>query len=202
MKIISKYKDYYDYLTGIYGIDELAVYDRTKHQLNMLEPDFNSLDPIRYDIAICNQIYVVYLYKNNFYHTVDELIELDKLLIQNNKNTITWIKKSVINNIVHKHYENRFKSENKKTNINKKLRQPILISIYSRYNMEKHIDWSNCILQDFKFAKYIKPEDIFKQISEFLLWLNDNPEIPNNQTNTEKILAHGFDLKSSFRNKK
>lgn len=29
MKIISKYKDYYDYLSGIYGIDEKIVLDRT-----------------------------------------------------------------------------------------------------------------------------------------------------------------------------
>ena len=28
MKIIDKYKDYYDYLQGIYGQDPLAVYDR------------------------------------------------------------------------------------------------------------------------------------------------------------------------------
>lgn len=30
MKIISKYKDYYDYLVGIYEIDEKLVLDRTK----------------------------------------------------------------------------------------------------------------------------------------------------------------------------
>ena len=29
MKIISKFKDYYDYLSGIYGIDEKLVLDRT-----------------------------------------------------------------------------------------------------------------------------------------------------------------------------
>ena len=29
MKIISKYKDYYDFLSGIYGIDEKIVLDRT-----------------------------------------------------------------------------------------------------------------------------------------------------------------------------
>ena len=28
MKIIDSKKDYYDYLSGIYGMDELAVYDR------------------------------------------------------------------------------------------------------------------------------------------------------------------------------
>ena len=28
MKIIDNKKDYYDYISGIYGIDDLAVYDR------------------------------------------------------------------------------------------------------------------------------------------------------------------------------
>ena len=28
MKIIDKKKDYYDYLSGIYGIDDKVVYDR------------------------------------------------------------------------------------------------------------------------------------------------------------------------------
>ena len=27
MKIISKYKDYYDYLQGIYGVDEKLILD-------------------------------------------------------------------------------------------------------------------------------------------------------------------------------
>ena len=30
MKIISKYKDYYDYLGGIYGRDDTLTYDRRK----------------------------------------------------------------------------------------------------------------------------------------------------------------------------
>ncbi len=30
MKIISKFKDYYDYLVGVYGIDEKLILDRTE----------------------------------------------------------------------------------------------------------------------------------------------------------------------------
>lgn len=32
MKIISKYKDYYDYLQGIYGVDEKKILDRTSYK--------------------------------------------------------------------------------------------------------------------------------------------------------------------------
>ena len=31
MKIISKYKDYYDYLQGIWGMDEKLTLDRTEY---------------------------------------------------------------------------------------------------------------------------------------------------------------------------
>lgn len=31
MKIIDRYKDYYDYLSGIYGIDELVIFDRREN---------------------------------------------------------------------------------------------------------------------------------------------------------------------------
>jgi len=36
-------------------------------------------------------------------------------------------------------------------------------------------------------------------IYAFLGWLKDNPAPANNQTDKDKIVAHGFDLKSSFR---
>ena len=36
MKIISKFKDYYDFLQGIYGVDPLLVLDRTKGTPNPL----------------------------------------------------------------------------------------------------------------------------------------------------------------------
>ena len=31
MKIISKFKDYYDYLQGVYGVDDKLIIDRTKY---------------------------------------------------------------------------------------------------------------------------------------------------------------------------
>ena len=36
MKIISKYKDVYDYLTGIYGEDPLLILDRREFDINRI----------------------------------------------------------------------------------------------------------------------------------------------------------------------
>jgi hypothetical protein len=62
--------------------------------------------------------------------------------------------------------------------------------------------WRLPLLSDFKFGKYLAAEEIYKEIYTFISWLKDHPEIPNNQTDKEKILTHGFDLKDSFRNTK
>ena len=48
MKIISKYKDYYDYLSGIYGEDPLKILDRRE-----VDPS----DNIR-TIVFCDKIYI------------------------------------------------------------------------------------------------------------------------------------------------
>jgi len=40
MKIISKYKDYYDFLQGTFGIDEKLILDRTKfHKIELSDYD-------------------------------------------------------------------------------------------------------------------------------------------------------------------
>ena len=45
MYILSKYKDYYDYITGIYGEDPLLILDRTKW--NPLPYSFSSTSKIQ-----------------------------------------------------------------------------------------------------------------------------------------------------------
>jgi hypothetical protein len=54
-------------------------------------------------------------------------------------------------------------------------------------------------LANFKFASIIEPDEMYQNIYNFLGWLKDNPEPPNTQTNKDKIVAHGFDTKRSFR---
>lgn len=51
-------------------------------------------------------------------------------------------------------------------------------------------------------AKFISAEEIYQQISAFIGYLKDHPEIPNKQTDLEKVQSHGFDLKKSFRHRK
>ena len=190
MKIISKFKDYYDYLQGIYGIDELLVLDRRRKDEDLFKPDLsNNNYYIRYRFAICGNVYDIYAFEGKLYHDEEGRIELNKILDSKGISGMwpySWGVKQ---------------QEELTTDVNNRLRQPILVTTELHRIVDS--DWSsNIILSDFKLIKSISAHDIFINLSSFLAWLKDNPEIPNKQSNEEKLLSHGFDKKKSFRHRK
>lgn len=240
MKIITKIKEYYDYLQGIYGIDDLVVYDRrTDNLIVPFEPNpeviaFGEKRPNfpastdsfeRITFAVCNKIYTVFRYNYDFYHTPEELLALN-LLIQSRKDILykdwlltiggrySWITKPVrtIEDAV-KYYEKHNEWE---VGVNKALRQPVLIQCdhlqkntfvyngqeFAHRGRVEETRWAIPYLSKYGFASWYSPEKIWTDIYTFIGWLNDNPEIPNKQTDLEKLQAHGFDKKVSFRHRK
>jgi len=211
MKIISKYKDYYDYLQGIYGIDEIMVYDRRvnhPYKFDDLSITEDTIETITF--AICNKKFVLYYYGDKFYHTPEELVELHKIEteIATSKHRRLYYGYGHATDLSSATI--KYNKENCSTNINKKLRQPVLIQVMrggefiipkGKYHPDEH--WSLPILDTFKVAKYIPADIMYQNISAFIGWLKDHPELPDNQTNDGKIISAGFDLKNSFRpNKK
>jgi len=227
MKIISKHKDYYDYLTGVYGIDEKMVYDRRTDGLE--KPSEDIISPINkstvttHRFSICNRIYVVYQFENEFYHTIDERFELYHILKKRNIDKSFLVYRSWrrynIKEDIKEGIEEKFEMDNYPSNINKAIRQPVLIQTTwendsfkyeevkdSRYfkdtSKKVHSYWRTPYLAEYGFPKWYPADEMYKQVVAFIGWLKDNPEIPNNQTNEEKIISNGFDLKTSFRDKK
>jgi len=219
MKIISKFKDYYDYLIGIYGSDEKLVYDRrfehliTADSLNLSGTDEK---PASIRISICNTKYDFYYYKGNWYHTPGELARMNVLIYGEPDLSAKYSRyRSSYGDAAESFYDEKVRY----TDVNTKSREPILISctpdLYRSgspmldlsgdqvvYESNK-VKYGVPILKEFPLPKYLGPGEIYNSISLFLGWLNDNPEIPNTQDDKEKILSHGFDLKNSFRpNKK
>lgn len=218
MKLLTKYKDFYDYLVGIYGEDEKLVYDRRVFRPHRIADLFLSLEDENtrlFTFAINGKLYRIVHYLGKFYYTPEELVELRALYEKNNKTTrrrysyfmdrsgfassgFTSLKKA---------QEFFSDPKNTATDVNMRLRQPVLLT-YNMLRGSEFFDektkthWVVPILSEFPITKYLPAEEVYKEISELLGWLNDHPEIPNTQTNDEKIVTHGFDPKTSFRHRK
>jgi hypothetical protein len=87
---------------------------------------------------------------------------------------------------------------NKKSELNTKHQQPVLLENVSMFNGGVYIP----VLAEWGFPKMISADEMYNKIYSWLCWSIDNPPIPNNQTDKEKIVSHGFDTKTSFRNVK
>ncbi len=175
MRIISKHKDYYDYLQGVYGIDNNKVYKREDY---IICGDFISYwnsDHTVHCFAINNKLYTICQNKKGFYTD-------DKLKIQNSN---PFLRRTILL---------------KTPTVNIERRKPI---VYGRL-WGNSINWvkGDPIMKSFDFHKVLSAEQLYIEVETFLGYLKDHPEIPNNQSDIEKLLSHGFDKKKSFRHRK
>lgn len=226
MRIISKYKDYYDYLQGIYGIDEKLILDRTG---NFATPERFRTNVLRYKhnrdlyeivrFWICGRLIEglfnigtgIFLYGED----LKELASNDKVqgtgkfryyINQHKSDTDffwyinlpqkrgwTKVAKYPIPFEIANQLNRRLFDDIKKPICPNDAEQcPILYD--AGFNVPNYVKFP--ILSDFEFHKVYSAHDLWILLAE---WLGREKEIPNNQTNEEKIISNGFDLKSSFR---
>lgn len=189
MKIISKIKDYYDYLTGMYGVDPKAILDRTKYTVLT---GFSNNSFVR--LYICGFIYEGYFRDDRFYWGEDlalianakpkwEWRERDK-----NKSNDFVLVSHVSYGTTHSHYISKVPYKDK-NNINKREKLPILYE-------ERRNEFTSVILRDLQIAYFLRPQQIYLMLNDWLLQVED---VPNKQTDKEKIISNGFDIKKSFR---
>lgn len=188
MKIISKFKDYYDYLQGIYGQDEKLTLDRTNFT-HAYTPSENTIQRF----YICGMV-VDGFFKGGKWLYGNEIEEYDVKQYRVNFFPLYY-------NVPTSQYDNRHTT--------KVLKQPTLWSELFQVNPnEKH----NCpilartvygdgidhfpILREYDFHKVFTAEQMWVMLIE---WLGKVKDIPDNRTNKEKIQSNGFDLKTSFR---
>lgn len=198
MRIISKYKDYYDYLVGKYGMDPLIIYDRTEsiNAREIFESEFEEV--IKEVFYICNEKYTLHYYRGDIYHTLTEVVKLNDLLDIHGKeklfSTLWRAEESALN---------YWEDCNGKTNKNSKHNTPILKHNGSwgyRFKLNDNDDMVQVKLSDYGFASIIPAEEMWLRIYTFISKTKDI-NIENDQTNIEKVESHGFDKKRSFRPK-
>lgn len=177
MKLISNFKDYYDFLISKYGIDEKCIYERvcsTEHndskwyKSGVYNPNFNLEIYKPFRINFCGKTYFGHYYNGKIYYGLDA-----EFIPKSFKTDWGRMSRDIV-------------SEPKDTDINEINKCPVMIGK----------DIKNPKLSDFQFGKVMPAEEAFLQISNFIM---REPLIINKQSDKEKIVAHGFDLKSSFR---
>lgn len=187
MKIISKYKDYYDYLVGIYGEDPKIVLDRRDFSKQELGNEAH------FKIFICGKV-VEGVWKNNQFYYRNDIKNIGK-----QHKYFSWlhsIDKVVTIKINDKITNVRYDVYEDGENFNIKYNCPILCE--TNYGGIERFP----ILKDINFHKVFNSQEIYKMISD---WLSDRiteKELTSdNISNEQKILNKGFDLKTSFRPK-
>lgn len=202
MKIISKYKDYYDYLQGIYGVDEKLVLDRTEGT----SKDFPSYSGLHV-LVICNKILEYVCFNNKFYFgkNIEQFNEF-KLL----ENWGTW------KGIKPVYLINPHKTPRSLWELERVYYPKLSEDIYNIYPKLKDLSkscpifiyhkTSNTIYTKFPSLlelgvnKEIEAQEIWLMLTEWLSnKVTENEPIVPTGDDAIRIKSAGFDLKTSFR---
>ncbi len=222
MKIISKFKDYYDYLTGVYGVDPLVIYNRRPQSTYT---DFNSYhniingwnaDKLRDCLVvngenkfmfsdgwlyffICNKRYMVFCYRYKFYATKEECQWLYDRMPESDENIKTELGRflpqrpqKVSNRSKRRARYTHFDDKEKPITINTEVNCPSVLIYHNEI-------YFNPKLESFGIAKLIPPKEIFLSITNFLS--KKEIEMPSSPQDMYRYEAKGFDKKTSFRPK-
>jgi hypothetical protein len=205
MKFIWKTKDYYDFLVWKYGVDDKIVFDRTNKEWRY----YTEIPVWRLScLAILWKLYTVLRFDEKTFYYGDD-ITMDLVKESHNKSYDVF-------NIT---LFNKILSLNWKTttlNIDNNCPYGIVDFNFSSYYENYQFDKFDII--DYKWYKYklfllkwvvnlsgywipkiIPAEDLYLGIYDFFTQVKD---IPNNQTDIEKVISHWLDPKYWFRKRK
>lgn len=211
MLILGKYKDYYDYLCGIYGIDKDIVYDRTESEI--LGKDFG--------------VHEEFFTKRKLYN--DKHKTLIKRWVTNKKGNFTFAKVltglilTYVLEVGKTHYlfeVERYLDDFDNVHLDvqlvkvfdideKKSVAPISLIpctyYYGIMSNEKKIGYyqlkqevKNPILKDTYISSFIQPTEIYDKVYNYLISIREKPII-DKRSDVDKLEGYGFDKKSSFR---
>lgn len=203
MKIISKYRDFYDYLSGIWGEDPKIILDRRE----FVNHEFYSI-PTKIILFICGKRIEGFYDGENFYFGES----LSKFgIIREKRKYPFWLY-----NRYHSDVEpSRYVSFKHKSNLTATVDYIINVDITN--DLENHNIKENCpilintgykndekypILSKMNVGSILPPEVIYQMLVDWLSERNSESENrADNRTDIEKLTSKGFDKKCSFRPK-
>lgn len=194
MKIISTYKDYYDFYTGIYGEDPLLILDRRNH----IQPDLYS--PQKIILYVCDYVFEGFFDGEKVYWGED-LLKFGDVSSGWKKTHTPYV------HIIHYQWrdfdygnidvaltpQRDLQYRNIKTNC------PILMSGRATNKVRETVT-PFPKLSDLNFSSIVKPDEMYKALSA---WLSYQKTCAENTLDTrsdkQKIASKGFNVKTSFR---
>jgi hypothetical protein len=205
MKIISKYKDYYDYLQGIYGVDEKLTLDRTNFNIMKYGPSYSCLIEIYIGEWLVHGFYDKDTKRYYFGDDIEQFSTEFPYYYNNsvaNKDTHYYVKLEEFRT-----YKILFILKEPKhlgdTSVTWEKECPILIREISHngHNPDNYINFP--ILREYNVGSMVDAHTVWIWLSE---WLGKNitkneHEVPVGDDKV-RIVSAGFDLKDSFRNNK
>lgn len=213
MKIIDNKKDYYDYISGIIGIDNKVVYDRRgseplgvrsheewfskgilwsdkpkqeKKRWELTHPRYKK-NTVKYnDTTLEGDVYFICIEIGYFhYHfVIERYIENGKVHLEPE-----LIKKER----VEKHI-----GENPFTIFREKYYSRSFYTKSENYKIDTSNSISNPIVGDTWVRKHIDANEVWNNLYEYISSLNDKT-IVDNRSDRLKLESYGFDNKISFR---
>lgn len=199
MKIISKYKDYYDYLSGIYGEDPKLILDRRD------SIKYSFYFPKVFSLYICGKRIDGYFDGINFHYGENlknfgkfyKLSDLPSWQIHDKTSDFVVINESKF------HHTSPAREISLNIDIiddlkkyNEKVNCPILFD----YRISNPIKFPQ--LSKLQVNKILSPEEIYQMLINWLSdKINKSEIIVDNRNDVDKLLSKGFDKKESFRPK-
>jgi hypothetical protein len=218
MRIISPFKDYYDHIAYIYGGgDPKIVYERRKR---IADEDLqfsservlcnanndkylNSVSPVKSKGTLCVAGRIFILLHDT---------ETNEVFVHNPKKRDDYVRYGY-SIFAKKKREKEYDLTEVNygaTVLSKLAKAPVFLLKETIYNHSARewthvIDKNTPILATIGLAPIYPPEQIYQDLAYFITNLmNDSPDMmpTTNQPDKQKIEAHGFDLKKSFRHRK
>jgi len=208
MKIRSKFKDYYDFVsqTHFSSDPKERIWIREPDRVNIKLEDFHDIfNPYQYQwdrILVCMGDKSVYILVQNIkFRTIDvprfstqddfDWTEYDKYVERNKPGKRGWWSKRKQVEPAHKFFPTpkeviKLQMENK---------CPVIV-------VRRDVAYLNAKLADLKIQKLVDPYQLYQDLDA---WFSDgkfDAPPPEKQNDKQKVISHGFDIVKSFRHRK
>jgi hypothetical protein len=208
MLIVDKNDDFYDHYSHIYGVDKQIVFDRRgsiiiSDEIFCTDIRINyrrHFDRIMYLLEVGYKQYLIELTdititKGKGLSLYDDKIKFDAVLFKTFDEQKHLFDKEMTLCKIHVPYDYRF-YYNRKDSLKDKIKD---IKLQEIKILDNHV-FKLPILKDTKLTKILDAETIWKDLNVYVSSCGNDKDVAIINTDKDKIVNHGFDTKTSFRN--